>query len=259
VGKAVAEQIVAANIDIVFLVTSLNADLNLRRIERYISTIWESGADPVILLNKADLCNDPALAVSDVAHVMAGVPVHAISAVTSLGLQEIQRYLGTGITIALLGSSGVGKSTIVNRLIGLPAQKVREIREDDDRGRHATTSRKLFILPQGGILIDTPGMRELQLWDAQAGVEHTFEDVGEIAGGCRFRDCEHDREPGCAVREALQDGVLDADRFEGYLKLKKELEHLARRTDTVAQVEQKKRWKKIHKAHKQHYKLKREI
>src|SRR6185295_1269839 len=198
-----AEQIVAANIDIVFLMTSLNADLNLRRLERYLTTVWNSGAQPVVLLNKADLCEDPAASVEAVAGAIFGVPIHALSSVTGDGVHHVQEYLRPGLTVALLGSSGVGKSTLINRLLGNEVQNVREIREDDARGRHTTTARRLFLLRGGGMVIDTPGMRELQLWDAGEGLSQTFDDILRLAEDCRFRDCSHQSEPDCAVRSAL--------------------------------------------------------
>jgi ribosome biogenesis GTPase len=247
-GERTAEQIVATNIDVVFLVTSLNADLSLRRIERYLGTIWESGVRPVIVLNKSDLCGDPRTAAAEVAETAPGVEVHVLAAITGVGLDELSPYLGPGNTVALLGSSGVGKSTIINRLLDSEVQSTREIRSSDDRGRHATTYRRLFVLPSGGVLIDTPGMREFQAWDAESGTEDAFEDIGELAGECRFRDCGHKTEPGCAVLAAIATGALDASRLSNYEKLRKELNYLNRRRDAAAQSEEKKRWKRIHKA-----------
>jgi ribosome biogenesis GTPase len=254
-GTETSEQIVAANIDTIFLVTSLNADLNLRRIERYLTTIWESGAQPVILLSKADLCDDPAGAVEAVYGSAIGVPIHVLSALSGQGMEQLDPYIKEGQTVALLGSSGVGKSTIINRFIGADTQKTREIREDNDRGRHATSSRRLFVLPHGGILIDTPGMRELQLWDAASGLGQTFEDIETFASRCRFRDCQHETEPDCAVQAALTNGKLNAGRFQSYLKLKRELAYLTRKQDIVARIEENNRWKAIHKAMRQHYKF----
>lgn len=252
-GNETSEQIVAANIDTVFLVTSMNADLNVRRIERYLTTIWDSGAQPVILLSKADLCDDIATAMDAVADVAFGVPIHVVSAVTGEGLEHLDAYLKPGRTVAVLGSSGVGKSTLINRLLGVEIQAVREIREDDGRGRHTTTVRRLFILPQGGMLIDTPGMRELQLWDGE-GLSQVFDDIEALAEDCRFRDCRHESEPDCAVQAALSEGSLDQARFESYRKLRRESAYVARKQDVLARIEETKRWKRIHKSMRRHHK-----
>lgn len=255
-GDRAAEQILVTNVDVVFLVTSLHADLNFRRIERYLSTIWESGAQPVILLNKADLCADPAAAASDVAAMAPGATVHVLAATRGKGLEELGAYTARGNTVALLGSSGVGKSTIINCLLGSEAQSTREIRSRDGRGRHATTYRRLFLLAAGGVLIDTPGMREFQPWDAASGLEEAFDDIATLARTCRFRDCRHDTEPGCSVRAAIADGILDPSRLANFGKLQRELEFLDRRRDAAAQAEVKKLWKRRHKAMRQHYRLK---
>lgn len=253
-GDQVSEQVVAANIDTIFLITSLNTDLKLRRIERYLSMVWESGASPVILLNKTDLAGNVTESTSQVGDIAIGVPVHAISAKTGEGIEALGTYLGVGQTVAFLGSSGVGKSTLVNRLLGAEVQLVREIRESDERGQHTTTSRRILKMEGGGLLMDTPGMRELQLWDTESGIDQTFEDVLEFALGCRFTDCEHESEPGCAVRQALADGVLQVERFDSYMKLRKEASFLNRKQDVLARVEEKKRWKKISQTQREHYK-----
>ena len=253
-GQETTEQIVAANIDSVFLMTSLNADLNLRRIERYLTIVWESGAQPIVLLSKADLCVDSMAAMEAVAGIAFGVPIHVLSAVTGDGLEDLQGYLKPGQTVALLGSSGVGKSTLINRLLGATVQKVRDIRDDDDRGRHTTTARRLFLLPKGGMLIDTPGMRELQLWDVDDGLSQTFDDIEILARDCRFRDCRHQSEPGCAVQLALSRDELSNERFESYCKLRRELNYLTRKQDVLARIEENRKWKRTHKAVRELYK-----
>lgn len=247
-GKRTTEQILAANIDIAFIVTSLNRDLNPRRIERYLTLAWESGARPVVLLSKADLCPEPDRGVAEVGAVAAGVPVHALSALSGEGLDKIHLFLGRGQTGVLLGSSGVGKSTLINRLMGRNVLPARPIRESDDRGRHTTTSRQLLLLPHSGMIIDTPGLREIQLWQADTGLDHSFGDIRALAERCRFTDCRHQTEPECAVLEALNEGSLDPQRLESYRKLQKELAHLSVRQDVWLQQEQKKKWKQIHKA-----------
>jgi ribosome biogenesis GTPase / thiamine phosphate phosphatase len=243
--NAAEEQVLAANIDVVFLLTSLNEDLNLRRLERYLTLAWESGARPVVVLTKTDLAADVALQVLEVEEVAFGVPVHAISSLTGDGLDVIRSYLEPGRTIALLGSSGVGKSTLVNTLAGREVLAVREIRESDGEGRHTTTHRQLVLLPGGGLVLDTPGMRELQLWESADGLGEAFADVEELAANCRFNDCAHRSEPGCAVQAALDDGTLDFGRWTSYQKLQRELAHLERRLDKRLRSEERKRWAKV--------------
>jgi ribosome biogenesis GTPase / thiamine phosphate phosphatase len=242
--QAAEEQVLAANVDVVLIVTSLNEDLNLRRLERYLTLAWESGARPVFVLTKADLAEDVEAAVQAVEAIAFGVPVVAISSVTGAGLDALRSHLGAGVTAALLGSSGVGKSTLVNTFAGEELLATREIR-DDGRGRHTTTRRELIQLPDGSLVIDTPGMREIQLWVADEGLEEAFEDVTELFARCRFSDCSHDSEPGCAVKEAIAEGTLSTERWESYLKLQRELAHLERRIDKRAAAEERKRWKAV--------------
>jgi ribosome biogenesis GTPase len=255
-GSVTDEQVLAANIDTVFLVTSLNQDLNPRRIERYLALACESGALPVVLLTKADLCNDPAEAVAEIERVAPSVSVHAVSALEGSGLDALAAYLGAGQTSVLLGSSGVGKSTLVNRILGEERQEVREIRSQDDRGRHTTSSRQLLFLPRGGMLIDTPGMRELQLWDTDEGFGQTFQDVEEAASHCRFTDCGHHAgTPGCAVQAAIESGALPPERLANWSKLGREISFLNRRRDKKAQSEERKRWKAIEVADRKRHHL----
>lgn len=238
-GNLTEEQVVAANIDIVFLVSGLDHDFNLRRIERYITTTMDGGAKPVILLNKADLVTDVEAKVRETEAVAAGAPVHAISTKSGAGLDVFDRYLGPGVTAAFLGSSGVGKSSLINRLLGETRQRVNDVREKDSRGRHTTTNRELIVTPGGGIIIDTPGMREMQLWDGA--VADAFGDIDAIAAGCHFRDCQHEQEPRCAVRAAVEDGRITAARLASFHQIQKELAHQVARQDQFARLAEKRR------------------
>jgi ribosome biogenesis GTPase len=247
-GDPTEEQVVAANIDTVFLVAGLDGDFNPRRIERYLLVASESGASPVIVLNKADLVEDPETMAAAVRATTPDVPVCVVSCLVPSSVDVLRQYLGPGETCALLGSSGVGKSTIVNRLVGHELLRTRDVRESDSRGRHTTTARQLVLLPGGGVLIDTPGMRELQLWDTGEGLGSTFGDIEALADACRFRDCRHRTEPGCAVRAAVLSGQLPAGRLESYLKLQDEQAHQTRQIDQRAQLDEKRRWKTVTKA-----------
>ncbi|SDZ68249.1 ribosome biogenesis GTPase [Evansella caseinilytica] len=246
-GEVTDEQIVAANVDTIFIVMALNNDFNIRRLERYLTMAWESGANPAVVLSKSDLCDDKQDKVMQVEAVAFGVPVHTVSALQNDGLEELSGYLSSGRTVALLGSSGVGKSTIINAFAGRELQEVQEIRESDAKGRHTTTHREMFLLPQGGILIDTPGMRELQLWESVDGLKQSFEDVEAYALACRFRDCTHGTEPGCAVKAAIAGGMLDRERYESYLKLQKELAYLERKASAKARLAEKQRGRQLAK------------
>jgi ribosome biogenesis GTPase len=254
-------QVLAANVDVVLVTTSLNRDLSPRRVERFLTAVWESGARPVLVLTKVDLAQDPvevAVAEVQLEEVAAGVPVVATSAVSGVGMDAVRAFLGPGRTVALIGSSGVGKSTLANALLGEERLLVREIREDDARGRHTTVGRQIVALKDGGgLLLDTPGLRELGLWDDGTGLDLAFADVATAAESCRFSDCRHDSEPGCSVRAAVADGTLHADRFEGWRKLEREERHRAIEMDAVARRAEQRRWAAIGKAGAARSKIKR--
>jgi ribosome biogenesis GTPase / thiamine phosphate phosphatase len=253
-GDTTREQIVAANIDTVFLATGLDGDFNLRRIERYLVTSWESGAQPVVLLTKSDLCDDVDGRIAEVSAIAAGAPIHATSARANHGLDALRPYLEPGRTVAILGSSGVGKSTLINQLIGREQQRTADLTRYRSRGRHTTTNRELIQLPDGGLIIDTPGLREIQLWESGGSIGQAFADIEALEPGCHFTDCRHETEPRCAVRQAVAEGTLPAERLESYLKLLKEADHLAAKQDQLAQINIKRRWKVIHKSARQFFK-----
>ncbi|GAB4255625.1 MAG: ribosome small subunit-dependent GTPase A [Thermoleophilia bacterium] len=245
-GAEATEQVIAANVDVVFVVSALGQDLNLRRIERYLATVWEGGATPVLVLTKTDLADDLQAARAAVEPVAGLVDVRAVSALTGEGLSDLDAYLNPGRTLALIGSSGVGKSTLVNYWLGKNVQEVLDVREDG-KGRHATTHRQLFVLPSGALVIDTPGMREVGLWGAERGVEEAFPEIQELAHHCRFRDCRHEGEPGCAVREAVEQGRLSQDRLEAFRKLRRELEDSAARREVQSRREKRRKERRMAK------------
>ncbi|GLB61183.1 hypothetical protein NCCP133_33130 [Cytobacillus sp. NCCP-133] len=235
----------AANVDTIFLVNSLNEDLNLRRLERYLLLSWDSGANPVIVLTKSDLCSSVQEKLAEVESVAMGIPIVSISVLEEEGIDSLKPYLLPGKTVALLGSSGVGKSTLTNYLLGQEKQKVQGIKVSDNKGKHTTTHRELIILPEGAVLIDTPGMRELQLWESESALRERFSDIETAAEFCKFRNCTHEEEPGCAVIRKIEKGTLSQERFNSYKKLLRELAYLDRKQDKRAQSEERKRWKKI--------------
>lgn len=253
-GTGTVEQVVAANLDIAFIVAGLDGDYSPRRLERALLLAGDGGAEPVIVLNKADVLPADVLAerVRTTKDVAPGVRVLPVSAATGVGLDELAACLHPGRTAALIGSSGVGKSTLVNRLLGEERQRTSAVRASDARGRHTTTHRELLLLPGGALLIDTPGVRELQLWAAPEAVETTFVDVDALAVQCRFANCAHGDEPGCAVVSAVAGGILAADRLESFRKLQRELRHLALRQDDLGRREEKQRWRSIHKMARKH-------
>jgi len=244
-GREGTDQVIAANIDTVFIVTAAGHDLNARRIERYLAIAHASGARPVVVINKSDLSEDPAQLAEGIIPVTSGVPVITLSAVSGTGIDQLERYLECGSTVVLIGSSGVGKSTLINRLLERPVQDTSHTRDFDGKGRHTTTVRQLFILKCGALMIDNPGIREVGIGTASAGIADTFPDILELAGSCRFSDCRHEQEPGCAVREAASRGTLSAKRFENYLRLTKELAFEQEKSEIGLVRVERKRWKAI--------------
>ena len=241
-GNESVDQVLASNVDTAFLLAGLDDDFSLRRLERYLTTAWESGAQPVVVLTKTDLCAEVDAAVLQVESVAIAVPVHPVSNLSGEGLELLEPYLRPGSTAVLLGSSGVGKSSLLNRLAGRELMRTRALAADGT-GRHTTTHRELVLLPGSGLVIDTPGLRELQFWEGD--VSAAFEDIEALAVECRFRDCAHVREPGCAVLRAVDEGVLELDRLRSWRKLQRELEAIAARTDKRLRAARKKRWKQV--------------
>ncbi|MGH7019404.1 MAG: ribosome small subunit-dependent GTPase A [Brevundimonas sp.] len=234
-------QIIAANIDVAFVVTSMNADLNPRRIQRYLAAVWQSGARPVVVLTKSDLCDDPQAQVAEIAAIAADCPVLAISTRAGLGLDALLAQVKPGETCVLIGSSGVGKSSLVNAFLNEDRMATQAIREYDDQGRHTTSHRQLILLPGGGMIIDTPGIREVGLIDAEEGVSTVFDDIERLPQDCKFSDCSHTNEPGCAVRAALADGSLDPDRWAHFQKLKLELAAAEEKAERIAKDAERRR------------------
>ncbi len=254
-GGKLQAQVIAANLDTLLIVSALNSDLNLRRLERYLTLAWDCGARPVIVLNKADLAENLEADLERVTEIAQGCEIVALSALHQQGLEALDPWVYAGQTVALVGSSGVGKSTLLNVLAGEQRQTTQSAREDDSKGRHTTTHRELFVLPNGALLIDTPGLREIKLWHSQAGFEQNFADLLELTGLCRFRNCSHQQESGCEVLDSLASGDLDLGRWQSYLKQQKEEAWLERRADPELQGRSKKRWKQISKANRQRYKM----
>jgi ribosome biogenesis GTPase / thiamine phosphate phosphatase len=254
-GIKTDEQVIASNIEVLFIMTSLNKDLNPRRIERYLTLALDRGLQAVIVLSKSDLCVDTDKKLSEIKHIVKDTPVHAICSIKKEGIDELKNYLSGNKTAAIVGSSGVGKSTFINALLGEERLIVKDITDYKDKGVHTTTRRELILLPDGGMIIDTPGMRELQLWDGGDGLSDVFDDIEELFSNCKFSDCKHESEPGCAVREAVEKGELGVDRYNSYIKMQKEIKYFEFRKNTKASLIEKKRWKKIHKNAKEHVKL----
>lgn len=245
-GNETQEQVIASNVDFAFIVCALNHDFNPRRIERYLSLTWQSGATPIIILSKADLCPNIEEKIAAIETTAFAIDIHVINNISKEGIDALNKYFYNNKTVVLLGSSGVGKSTLINNLAKSSLMKVNNLRNNIDKGRHTTTHKQMILLPDGGMIIDTPGIRELQLWDAEEGIKLTFKDIEELAQYCKFNDCAHHKEPGCAVQKALEEGLLDPKRLENYRKVRKEQQYLTvRQSQSAAKIE-KDKWKTIH-------------
>ena len=245
-GKKILEQVLASNVNLLFIVQSLDTNYNLRRLERYIAMAYEGNMEPVIVLNKSDLCTDLNEKLQEVENSFPHIKLIAVSAQTGSGINSIKELITEGKTCALVGSSGVGKSSIINCLLGYDRQKVNDVRLSDSKGKHTTTTRDLIFIPDCGMIIDTPGMREFQLWNTEEGLEIAFEEIEELSASCRFKDCSHTHETECAVQNALESGKLSQERYNSYLKLKKEAEWIKRKTDPEEMKKHEQKWKKIH-------------
>jgi ribosome biogenesis GTPase len=247
-------QVVAANVDVAFVTLAIEVEPNLRRLERYLTAAWASRATPCVLLTKADLSGDPAGAAGAVRRIAAGAEVIVLSALIGDGVAEVGERIEPGATAVLIGASGAGKSTLANALLGAARLAVSEVRADDRRGRHTTTRRELFLLPDGGLIMDTPGLRALALDDASEGLSAVFDDIDALAERCHFRDCAHGAEPGCAVREARESGALEESRWLSFVKLRKEIAHQASQEDPLLREQRRRKWVAIHKANRARYK-----
>lgn len=252
-GKTTDEQVIITNVDFIFVVQSLDNNFNINRLERYLATVYQSGAEPIVILSKADLCEDVDSKIDEIKKSHSNVKIIAVSSFQKVGIDEIIDLLECGKTYAFLGSSGVGKSTIINLLFGKEIQKTTEVRTSDNKGKHTTTKRELIILPGKGILIDTPGMRGLKLWSVEEGVSNTFIEFEEFAGQCKYTDCTHTHETGCAVIEAVNNSIVEQSRYDNYIKMRKELRYLESRVNHKIYLEEKKKWKEIQKWYRNNF------